>query len=262
MRGEQSAGVTFRLLLLALTLAASDSAAAQAAYRMDSYVTLNGKTQPAFAWCDAPDRVLALTDPAIEPSTPQPVTLARWLKRAPGQIQTGTYQLGPGEGAAGTIFVALNPVKQPSSNGNVRLSNVLNVNDPAYRMSAVNGFKTPYEDVRCRYVPDAAFMGATAKRTVIIWDNGGKMTYATRNFDGTPGVLITGGRVQLGVEGGRYYTFSAPNGFIYRVLVEPYGPSTGASLKVFKGDVFKDGGHFLVYSVSSPLSRTPTQEKP
>ncbi|THF71746.1 hypothetical protein E7T06_01975 [Deinococcus sp. Arct2-2] len=248
--------MTFRLFLLALTLAASGSAAAQAAYRMDSYVTLNGKTQPAFAWCDAPDRVLALTNPAKAPASPQPVTLARWLKRAPNKIQTGTYQLGPGEGAAGTIFVALNPAKQPDSDGNVRLSNVLNVNDPAYRMSAVNGFKTPYEDVRCRYVPDAAFMGVTAKRTVIIWENGGKITYATRNFDGTLEVYLTGGTVahdDIGPE----YTFNKA-GYTYLIKFHPYA----AFVQVKQGTKLLQTEPFLAYSISTPLTRTPTQEQP
>ncbi|MFB9994630.1 hypothetical protein ACFFLM_21965 [Deinococcus oregonensis] len=260
--------MTFRPLLLALTISVSGVAAAQAAYRMDSYVTLNGKTQPAFAWCDAPDRVLALTNPAKEPATSQPVTLARWLKRAPGQVQTGAYLLGPGEGAAGTIFVALNPASQPTSGGNVRLSNVQNVNDPAYRMSAVGGFKTPYEDVRCRYVPDAAFLGATAKRTIIIWDNGGKVTYATRNFDGTPGVLISGGKpIHFGSESGWGYEFQTADGFTYSVARGDFVPKPQMTLSVSKGGKTLQTESFLAYSVSTPLSNSaesnPTrQEQP
>lgn len=252
---------------LALTLLFSASAlsgvvAAQPAYRMDSYLLLNGKTQPAFAWCDAPDRVLALTNPSTQPATPQPVTLARWLKRAPNKVQTGAYRLGPGEGAAGTIFVGLNPASRPESSakengGNVRLSNVQNVNDPAYRMSAVGGFKTPYEDVRCRYVPDAAFVGATAKRTVIIWENGGKITYATRNFDGTPGITVSGGTpINFGSESGWGYEFQTADGFGYSVARGDFSANPQMTLNVIKGGKVIQTEPFLAYSISTPLSNS------
>jgi hypothetical protein len=189
-----------RFLALAAAFACAactNFAAAQADYRMDSYVTLNGNTQ----------------------------------------------------------------AKQPNSNGNVRLSNVLNVNDPAYRMSAVSGFKTPYEDVRCRYVPDAAFMGVTAKRTVIIWESGGKMTYATRNFDGTPGVYLTGGtRAQDDI--GPEYTFNKA-GYTYLIKFHPYT----AFVQVKQGGRLLQTEPFLAYSISTPLPisaqpNTPTQEQP
>ncbi|UQN09928.1 hypothetical protein [Deinococcus sp. QL22] len=250
----------FLALDAALACAACTTfAAAQAAYRMDSYVTLNGKTQRAFAWCDAPDRVLALTKPAKAPSTPQPVTLVRLLKNKPTKIQTEPYLLGPGDAGAGNLYVSLQPLRKTNIRQNdwfVHSSNVENVNDPAYRMTHIGWINTPIDTAQCRYVPDAAFMGVTAKRTIIIWENGSKITYATRNFDGTPGVSLSGGtRAQNDI--GPEYTFNTA-GYTYLLKFHPHA----AFVQVKQGAQVLQTEPFLAYSISTPLSNPAQQEQP
>lgn len=181
-----------RFISLGLALSALALAAPQG-YEMQSYVNIGGKVQSAFAWCDAPDRVIGVTQPARnDPTTPQPIKLRQVLKRpAPNTDafdDVAEYRLGPSDPGAGQVYTA---ITFPESGGRyfIHTSNVENVNDPAYRMTRVNEFRTPEGSFRCRYQAQAVFMGTTSKRTVIVWDNGKTVTYATRNFDGTPGCM-------------------------------------------------------------------------
>lgn len=259
MRRGHPAGMRLNsVLTLALVLSGSAIAAPQR-YEMRSYVNAGGKMQPAFAWCDAPDRVLAVTQPAkVELITPQPVTLLQWPKPNSGQPQKAQYQLGPSEGAAGTIYTTLTPPGQmpnrAASQYFVSISNIENVVDPHYRMTHVNEFRTPEGSFRCRYVPQAAFMGATNKRTVIVWDNGKTATYATRNFDGTPGVYVTGGR-KISNEELTAYEFKTRDGYRYRIeIVTPeYGGAS--SVQVYKGSQPVHDELMLAYSISRPAGQ-------
>lgn len=241
---------TMALALSALALAAPQR------YEMQSYVRVGGEVRPAFAWCDAPDRVLAVTRPATsELMTPQPVTLLQWPKQNPDQPYKAQYQLGPSEGAAGTVYTTLTPPGQTPSSTDTRnfvsISNVENVIDPHYRMTHVNEFRLDGQDHRCRYVPGAEFLGTTSRRTVIVWHSGDKVTYATRNFDGTPGVYVTGGKVaqdDIGPE----YTFEA-DGYTYLLKFHPYA----AFLLVQKDGKTLQTEEFLAYSISQPVKEQP-----
>ncbi|WP_264778007.1 hypothetical protein [Deinococcus aetherius] len=250
------------VLPLGLALSVLALAAPQR-YEMRSYVNVGGKVQSAFAWCDAPDRVLAVTQPVrADPATPQPVTLRRWLKRPPREadaaVLTATYLLGTPDPGAGNIYT---PLTFPDGTGGggrfyIHTSNVESVNDPAYRMTRVGRFRTPEGNFPCRYVPQAAFLGATSKRTVIVWDNGRAATYATRNFDGTPGVYVTGGR-KITNEELTAYEFTTKNGYRYRV--ELWTPQYGGagSLLVSKGNQQLLDESFNAYSVSLPAGARP-----
>lgn len=243
-------------VLTALALAGA-GLATPLRFEMRSFVNPTGAVggvRPAFAWCDAPDRVLAVTLPARAPgNSAQPVTLYRWLKRPPAGMLATPARLGPSEGAAGSVFTRLSfpGLSGPQADFYIRTSNVENVLDPAYRLTRVNEFRTPEGSFRCRYQPQAAFMGATAKRTVIVWDNGRTATYATRNFDGTPGVSVTGGKVSyddLGPE----YTFRSGSS-TYLVKYHPYA----AFVLVQRGGCTLRTETFLAYSYSQAVKEQP-----
>ncbi|QBY07053.1 hypothetical protein E5F05_03845 (plasmid) [Deinococcus metallilatus] len=262
MRRGEAAGMKLKpVLTLGLALSGLALAAPQR-YEMQSYVNSVKKWEPAFAWCDAPDRVLAVTRPAsTDPNEVQPVTFMRWLKRNPGQPYIAQYLLGPSEGAAGTVYTSLIPPgRTPHSEATpqsfVSISNVENVIDPAYRMTHVNEFKLDGKSYRCRYVPQAAFMGATNKRTVIVWDNGRAATYATRNFDGTPGVYVTGGQKRQQAEA-TVYEFKTGDGYTYQLKIAPQEYSGNAELSVLRQGQVIQTEPFLAYSISLPAKGQP-----
>lgn len=270
VKGTPAAGKTFmgrvntggmKRFFLVLVGASSLALAAPLRYEMRSYANVGGRVQPAFAWCDAPDRVIAVTQPPKLGPTPQPIQLRQVLKRPAPNTDAfdyvASYNLGPSDAGAGQVYTA---ITFPESGGQyfIHTSNVKNVNDPAYRMTRVNEFRTPEGSFRCRYVSQAAFLGVTAKRTVIVWDNGKTATYATRNFDGTRGVYVTGGRrVTPGIEGGIHYEFPTESGYIYSVNIHANGPETGAGIIVGKDGSLQPDEPFLAYSVSLPTKEQP-----
>ncbi|EYB69163.1 hypothetical protein DEIPH_ctg011orf0150 [Deinococcus phoenicis] len=251
-----------------LTLGLALSALALAApvrYEMKSYIQNGGKTGPAYAWCDAPDRVLAVTQPAKADLTmPQPASLVTWLKGVKGNPNIDTMQLGPTDAGAGQVYTALTPPGMAVSDtpdSYIHSSNIENVQDPAYRMTHINEFRLDGQSYRCRYVPQAAFLGVTNKRTVIIWDNGKTATYATRNFDGTPGVSVTGGKpINFGSESGWGYQFTTKDGYTYTVTAgDDMRPASARTLalSVSKGGKTLQTEPFLAYSISRPAKEQP-----
>lgn len=257
---DHAVGMTLKsALTLGLTLSALALAAPQR-YEMQSYVNVGGKTQPAYAWCDAPGRVLAVTQPAnANLMTPQPASLITWLKGVQGPPNIDTMQLGPIDAGAGNLYTALTPpgvAVSDTPDSFIHSSNVENVNDPAYRMTHINEFRLGNQTFTCRYVPQAAFLGVTGKRTVVVWNNGGAATYATRNFDGTPGVSVPGGRHIRSTGGQDEYTWTTPDGYTYRVEVGSGGGS-GATLTVSRGGKTLGRENFLAYSVSRPATGQP-----
>ncbi|ABF43848.1 hypothetical protein Dgeo_2414 (plasmid) [Deinococcus geothermalis DSM 11300] len=262
IRRAHAADMRKPVLTLGLALSALALAAPQR-YEMRSYVNTGGKVQPAFAWCDAPDRVIAVTQPRnADLSRPQPVKLRQVLKRPAPNTDAfdyvAEYRLGPSDAGAGQLYTA---ITFPDGTGDnqryfIHTSNIENVIDPAYRMTHVNEFRTPEGAFRCRYVPQAAFLGATAKRSVIVWDNGKTATYATRNFDGTPGVYVTSGRRIASAEL-TAYEFTTRDGYRYRVEIRPPTAGGMGSLSVFRGSLALQTEPFLAYSISEPVQEQP-----
>ncbi|MFC4638285.1 hypothetical protein [Deinococcus hohokamensis] len=243
--------------LLWTALLTSMALAAPAGAEMRSYAVVAGKTQGALAWCDAPGAVIALTTPQQGRAT---LSVQDKGKGQLGPVHSFPATLGDPEPGAGQVYVPLSWKNGAATvQGFLHTSNVENVNDPAYRMTHVNEFRLSDVTHRCRYVPQAAFFGVTSKRTVIVWENGKTSTYATRNFDGTPGVWIQGEPMAHGVitrdaDSGRVVGFQrvslwpAPGGYRYQLEVT----EEGATLKVMRNNRTLQIEPLLAYSVSLP----------
>lgn len=231
---------------------------------MQSYVQAGGQIRPALAWCDAPQSVFALIHPQGQGRQAQ---LLEW------QVQGGTLTQRPPssvtlqdtDAGAGQVYqpFAVTAGLRRGQPGVVRSSNVENVQDPAYRMTRISTFTLDTTEHRCRYVPQAAFLGVTAKRTVIVWENGGKATYATRTFDGTPGVFVQGGvspaDVRLNSPQGftGLYTWTVAGGITYHLDLR----RNELAVRQRGRTVLRES--FLAYSVSTrvPMNVTPTTKE-
>ncbi|MFC6592601.1 hypothetical protein ACFP81_13295 [Deinococcus lacus] len=219
---------------------------------MQSYVSPDGTPRPSRLWLGATRRIrwLALTQPGdpAQDGLPQ-ATLLTWNKRQMGQPQQSRVSVGRPDPGAGQVYRSLRVLDGPrkGQSGYLHTSNIEDVQDPAYRMTKTGEFKLGDEVYKCRYVKDAAFIGVTSKRTVIIWDNGKTATYATRNFDGTPGVFVAGGKVQYD-ELGPEYIFPANSEVSYLVHYHEYS----AFLGVVRGGHIRSTELFLAYSFSIP----------
>lgn len=250
MRPAQNMGMK-KAMVLAVGLLGF--AAAAPAYQMNSYAVVGGKAQPVFAWCDSPSRVLALANG-------NKTQLFHWAKSRAGlgSLSTSQVTVGAADPGAGQVYYSLK-VTAGSRNGQsgfLHTSNVENVQDPAYRMTHINEFKLGKDIYSCRYVPHAAFLGVTSKRTVIVWDTGDVITYATRNFDGSTGAYVTDGKkLAPGIEGGSFYQFTASDGYAYHINIDPNGPGTGGNVSVYKDGKRMSTESFVAYSVSTFVVR-------
>ena len=208
-----------------------------------------GGPRPVRFWCDTPGRVLAL---AVPTTVPGPSTLAQW---AGGERTLTPVQVGRDDPGAGQVYTPLGIPGQPAPADPgyfVHSSNIENVNDPAYRMTHVNEFRVPAGTFTCRYVPQAAVLAATARHTVIVWESGGRVTYASRNRDGTPGVQLTGGTHTRA--GGREVYRWTQRGYTYTVSVgNPLlGQAAGGVLQVSQGSEVLSTWPLLAYTLSAP----------
>lgn len=71
--------------------------------------------------------------------------------------------MSEGDGAAGSVYYPFGLGKSAASHPQnyVRISNVENTLDPSYRMTRVGEVMLNNVTYRCRYVPEAAFVGVT-----------------------------------------------------------------------------------------------------
>lgn len=236
-----------RLWLAALMLSSFGEAAGFQEFRFGN---VNG-WQALHSWCDTPARVLAATAPADDdPMSTQPTTLAQWTG---GTLNAQPYQLGPSDAGAGQLYTVLTPAGQPVSDTPkyfIHSSNIENVQDPAYRMTHINGYQVPAGHFTCRYVPQAAVLAATAKHTLIVWENSGNVTYASRNRNGTPGAYLTGGIHTLSAGGQEKYVWTQ-GAYTYTLLVGKPGHA-GGSISVSRAGHVVNQYPLLAYSISVP----------
>lgn len=218
-------------------------------WREYSYAEI-GTWQPARFWCDTPGRVLAVSTPA---RVPGPVTLAEW---SGGQRRTSPFRMEPDDAGAGNVYTPLTPAGQPAAQTPrffVHRSNVENVSDPAYRMTHINDFRVPAGTFRCRFAPQAAVLAATAKHSVTVWESGGRVTYASRNRGGTPGVFLTGGAHTSTAQGRERYVWTRA-GFRYELEVgnPDVTAQVGGVLTVWQDQRRLRSWPLLAYTLSLP----------
>lgn len=222
-----------------LFVSAAASLASAQGYEMKSYLNFNG-WQPAVYWCDTPSQVLAITQPTAPSAQTQSVKLVQWT----GANHTWqNYQLGPSDAGAGNLYTALTSAGQKVNQTPkyyVHSSNIENVTDPHYRMTHVGEFKLPSGTFDCRYKPQAAFMGATAKHSITVWESGDNVTYSSSNRDGTADVCLTGG-----THNNHHYSWTN-NGYMYALNID----DPAATLRVLRGGKVLSKEVFLAYSVS------------
>lgn len=196
-----------------------------------------GAWQPVRFWCDTPGRVLALSGTG---------TLTQWVGGARSQVPV---TVGADDAGAGQVYTPLTFAgsSAPAPGFFVHSSNVQNVQDPAYRLTRVNEFRVPAGSFNCRYVPQAAVVAATARHSVTVWESGGRVTYASRNRDGTPGVQLTGGTHVAGRERDEYRWNRG--GYRY-VLVVGTARAPGGELRVERTGRVVSRQPLLAYTVS------------
>lgn len=196
-----------------------------------------GAWQPVRFWCDTPGRVLALSGTG---------TLTQWVGGARSQVPV---TVGADDAGAGQVYTPLTFAgsSAPAPGFFVHSSNVQNVQDPAYRLTRVNEFRVPAGSFACRFVPQAAVVAATARRSVTVWESGGRVTYASRNRDGTPGVQLTGGTHAMG-SGRDEYRWNR-GGYGY-VLVVGNARAPGGELRVERAGRVLSREPLLAYTVS------------
>ncbi|GGR68813.1 hypothetical protein GCM10008959_33590 [Deinococcus seoulensis] len=200
-----------------------------------------GVWKPVRFWCDTPGRVLALSGAGAGAGT-----LTEWVGGVRSQVPVTVGADDPG---AGQVYTPLTFAGRsaPAPGFFVHSSNVQNVQDPAYRMTHVSEFRVPAGSFRCRYVPQAAVVAATARHSVTVWEAGGRVTYASRNRDGTPGVQLTGGAHVTG--GGRDEYRWNRGGYGY-VLVVGTAQYPGGELRVERAGRVLSREPLLAYTVS------------
>ena len=229
-------------------------AAAGNTYSQRDFALFRGQWQPVYAWCDAPERVMIVGQPAQPPATPQKVYYQRFLKRAPQNVVTKGYFLGPGEGAAGSVYVSLaaSEQKMPSTTYFVHLSNVEKAGQDDYLANRVVEIKPPLDRGagQCRYDKNAVFAGASAKRTVSVLKlYSGGYAYESHDYPGF-GVYILGGEKKENANGSVTYTFYN-GGYTYQVEVGAQN-SPSARVVVSRGGKTLLSEAFRVYSDSRP----------
>lgn len=200
-----------------------------------------GGWQPVRFWCDTPGWVLALSGAGAGPGT-----LTQWVGGVRSQV---AVTVGADDAGAGQVYTPLTFAGRsaPAPGFFVHSSNVQNVQDPSYRLTRVSGFRVPAGSFDCRYVPQAAVVAATARHSVTVWEAGGKVTYASRNRDGTPGVQLTGGAHVTGGERDEYRWNRGGYGY---VLVVGTARAPGGELRVERAGRVLSREPLLAYSVS------------
>ena len=87
---------------------------------------------------------------------------------------------------------------------------------------------------------------------MVVFEAGGRVTYTSRNRDGTPGVTLTGG-AHTRVSGREVYTWSR-RGYTYTLSVgnPQAGGTPGGRLSVARGGTALNSWPLLAYTLSTP----------
>lgn len=241
--------LTLTLTVLTLALAAPQH------YTQATFVLDGPRWQPAAVLCDAPDRVVTLSNSG----SASIAVYRRFFKANPARVTRTMYSVGAPEGAAGSLYRPLYPLRDDVDTSDhtyfFRTSNVRGTAS-GETMDRVS-LNTPLDGhLSCRWARGVTFLGVTDRRTVIVRTNGERVTYTSRDFDGRGGVTVTGGRHETNARGQDEYTWATPDGYTYGLEVGSVGGS-GATLTVSRDGRTLLRENFLAYSVSHPTGEQP-----
>lgn len=240
-------------LTLGLALSALAAAAPQR-FTQSTFVLDGVRWQPAVVLCDAPDRVITLSNSGAASIA----VYRRFFKANPARVTRTMYSVGAPDGAAGSIYRPLYPLRDGVDTSKYtyffRTSDVQGTAS-GETMDRVS-LNTPLDGrVTCRWASGVVFLGVTGRRTVIVRAHGDRVTYTSRDFGGQGGVTVTGGQHTPG--GQEEYAWTTPDGYTYGLEVGSPSGGPGATLTVSRnGQTLRREG-FLAYSVSRPARGQP-----
>lgn len=245
--------------LLALLPIGSPIMGATDGYQLRSYVQTETSALPAFAWCEAKDKILALTQPQQALTTPRPTTLYSWSKSQLGQPTTQNMQLDRASQNKSSNQVT-HKLLSKSTSGVLAFGKS---KKEGARMPKIDNFQLGKSQNSCRHAFNAAFMGASNKHTVIVWDGNCdfsglvcKATLATRSYKGNNNLLLDNGQMgyrNIQLNKGKVtsftltYTFESDSDGLFRLLEIT---DKGSTLTTRKAGQVLSRERFLAYSVS------------
>lgn len=165
------------------------------------------------------------------------VRVARYDKPNGALVERAEYQIGPEQGAAGSIYLTL--LQNGAEAASIRRLNtgVLETPTAAYT-TPFTSVRIGEEAVQCRWLPRTRVMAISGKRTIVLHEDGdGDLIYSSYDFADAAGaravelannartstfsVEIRGGEEQVGADG-ESYRFAAGS-VAYAIMIERNG---------------------------------------
>jgi hypothetical protein len=179
-----------------------------------AWVTLDGRTVPARHLCDGLDRPQVIV--VLSPNAQGQTSVALFRKVGFGSPEVQSYVLGPPDPGAGQIHYPL--MDSGRRAGSLHTFSPAALTDPAgATIPTLTTVTLADQATRCRWVPNARFLGFTAKRSVLVTRTAsGALAYTTFDFKtASQASLIQSGAVQttnasLNVENGAAGESAAP----------------------------------------------------
>jgi len=220
-------------LAAALMLAACGQAEPPPPLPQAETAAAHAGTPPWFI-CDAIDAPMVL----VFQRDGETVEVAQYDKPNGALAQRTSYGLGAGEGAAGSVYTALQ--QNGVDVGHVREVNTGVIENPASAYTPLyTSVRLGERDIACRWMPRTRVLGFTGRRSFVVHeDRDGDLIYTTYDFTAAssaqPIELSENGRsttfsveVRDGAEtvsaNGAEYRFSGQNGFSYVVSLDSAG---------------------------------------
>ena len=196
--------------------------------------TATADAVPPWFICDAIDAPMVL----VFQRDGETVEVAQYDKPNGALAQRTSYGLGAGEGAAGSVYTALQ--QNGVDVGHVREVNTGVIENPASAYTPLyTSVRLGERDIACRWMPRTRVLGFTGRRSFVVHeDRDGDLIYTTYDFTAAssaqPIELSENGRsttfsveVRDGAEtvsaNGAEYRFSGQNGFSYVVSLDSAG---------------------------------------
>ncbi len=229
-------------LVAALALAACGQSEPPPPLPQAETAVANTATPPWFI-CDAIDAPVVL----VFRRDGESVEVAQYDKPNGALIERTSYGLGAGDGAAGSVYTALQ--QNGADVGHVREVNAGMIENPASAYTPLSSVRLGDRDISCRWLPRTRLLGFTGRRSFVVHeDRDGDLIYTTYDFTAassaqpvelsengrstTFSVEVRGGEETVSANGAEY-RFAGQNGFSYVISLD----SAGAG----RLDVLRDG---------------------